>query len=309
MIDGRNIQIIVNPVSGGSSSRRLVQELCGRLGAAGFRAELFETGGPGDGARRVSGLDADQCGAVVVIGGDGTVREVATALPSPLLPLVILPMGTENLVARYFRMRRDPAALVNLLRNGRRIEIDIAQMKMQGTDGVNVKRFLLVAGIGFDAEVVRSLAARRRGHICHADYFWPIWRSFWSYHHPLLRIETEHGVLFEGHSMAFVGNIPRYAVGLKLHPQADPQDGLLDVCVLPCRRQTAVLRHAVNVVFGRHVDSAGVLYRQAKTVAITARSPAPVELDGDLASESATTVELSLTGTRRSFLVDEGWRP
>ena len=132
MIDGRCIQIIVNPVSGGSGSRHLIQDLRRGLGVAGFRVELFETAGPGDGGRRASSLDPNEGGAVVVVGGDGTVREVATSLPGPSLPLVVLPMGTENLVARYFQMRRAPNAVVDLLRNGRPIEIDVGQMSMPG---------------------------------------------------------------------------------------------------------------------------------------------------------------------------------
>ncbi|HUN81432.1 MAG TPA: diacylglycerol kinase family protein [Phycisphaerae bacterium] len=311
MVQQGSIQIIVNPTSGGRSGRHLISQLTPRLRAAGYAVGTFMTTGPGDASRFAAALPVMPKQIIVVVGGDGTVREVATSLTGPEMPLIIYPMGTENLVARYFQMKRDFDALLERLRRGEAFQVDVGQVRLASQ---RVERFILVAGIGFDAEVVRRLVASRRGHISHQDYFWPIWRTFWGYHHPKLSIETDDGAVFQGCGMAFVGNIPRYAVGLKIVPRAHPQDGKLDVCALSCSRRSTLLRHAFNVLLGRHAETSGVTYRQATRIAVTSRDRVAVQLDGDwlapLESEDgAMNPEFTLTGSRVSFLVAPGWRP
>lgn len=307
MTDGRPVQFIVNPVSGGFGSKPLVRKLRRFLADAGQPTEVYETRGPGDAAATAEVLRASDCRAVVVVGGDGTVRETATAMGDTGVPLVVLPMGTENLVAKYFQMRRDPGQLASLLLHGKPVDVDIGEMRSGQGAGSVARRFLLVAGMGFDADVVRRLTARRKGHINHGDYFWPIWRSFWSYHHPRFRVDTEQGLLYEGHGLVFIGNIPRYAIGLRILPRAHPQDGKLDVCVFACRWQLPLLRHSVNTLLRRHVSTTGVTYRQAERVRVTADRQVPVQLDGDLAD--TLPAEFTLTGQKTRFLAPPHWRP
>lgn len=301
MSDTRFVQVVVNPVSGRTSSEPIVAVLAQRMDAMGVAVRVHRTTGPGDGARVVAACCPEECRALVVIGGDGTVREAATSA-RPGVPIVIVPRGTENLVAKYFGMVADVDAAAGLLRDGVPVDIDIAEARWAKAS----RKFLLVGGVGFDAEVVRLVHGGRRGHITHMSYVWPILKSFLTFRHPLVKVETDDGALFEGRGMVFVGNIPRYAIGLRLVPKADPRDGLLDVCAFECASRFRLIRHALMTVLGRHVGSRGVHYSQTRRVRVSAAGNVEVEIDGDLAEP--LPVEFSMTGERARFLVSPNWR-
>ncbi|MBI5763634.1 MAG: NAD(+)/NADH kinase [Planctomycetes bacterium] len=301
MTDDRYVQVVVNPVSGRSSSEPIVAALVQHVEAMGSAARVHRTTGPGDGARVVAACRPEECRALVVVGGDGTVREVATSV-RPGVPIVIVPRGTENLVAKYLGMTADVDSAARLLREGVPLDIDIAEARWTN----RAKKFLLVGGVGFDAEVVRMVHGGRRGHITHLSYVWPILKTLLTFRHPSIRVETDDGVQYEGRGMVFVGNIPRYAIGLRLVPKADPQDGLLDVCAFECASRLRLIRHALMVVLGRHVGSRGVHYSQTRSVRVSAAGHVEVEIDGDLAEP--LPVEFSMTGERARFLVSPDWR-
>lgn len=277
------VQAIVNPVSGRSSSARLLARLRALLGRQGDHLSVRLTRGPGDAIRLAAQAD-DDTDIVLAVGGDGTVREVAEGLIESGKPLAVLPGGTENLVARQLGMRANARCVFEALTSGRIVESDVGR--------VNGHRFLIVSGVGFDGEVVDRLAAARGGHITHIDYFWPLWRTFLTHRFPRLRVVVDDQVLFQGHAMAFVGIQPRYSVGLRILRQAEPDDGLIDVCVYPCRSRARLLGHASRTFLRRHIGRGGVLYRQCRTVEITSPDHASVQADGDRAGELPARFEV-----------------
>lgn len=292
-----SVQLIVNPVSGASVGRRFVDGLTQRLRTCGFAVRTARTAGPGDARILAQQCCGVGCRALVVVGGDGTVNEVVRGMQGDGVPILAVPGGTENILAKYLGMVKETGWLCEVVRGGREVRFDIAEM--------NGRRFLLVAGIGFDAEVVRRLVVRRRGHISRAEYFWPLWGAFWAYHHPRLKVEVNGTLLHDGPGLAFVGNISRYAIGLPILLRAIPNDRLLDVCVFPCRGQGALLRHAVDVLMRRHVNRNGVVYRQAERVRIWSDRRVGIQLDGDWAGFGPA--DFRITEATARFLVSSTW--
>lgn len=291
-----------------------------RLREAGAELELFRTTGPGD-ARRL-GREAAVSGAdlIVVAGGDGTVSEVVSGLREAAVPppVLIAPRGTENVLAKYLGLRLDGDELAEAALNGRAQEIDLGLC--------NGRLFMLVAGAGFDAEVVRRVHAVRGRHLDYGAYFWPLWRAFWSYRHPTICVDVDGQRVFEGPGLAIAGNIPRYAMGLRLLRDARPDDGLMDVCIFAGRTRRRLIHHAICAALARHVGRPGVVYRQGRTIRISApagatpppgattrsagsrREPAGVgvELDGDPGGELPIELEVIPRGAR--FIVTPAWR-
>lgn len=309
----QKIHFIVNPVSGRFGSRRIVEQLRHKLAATGAEICLRRTEAAGD-SRRFA-MEAGLLGAdlLIIVGGDGTVSEAADGLVGDVVqssgtpengghsvPILLVPMGTENLLARYFGIRANPAELWDIYQAGRVITLDA---------GVADNRtFLMVAGIGFDAHVVRRLHAARRGHISYSSYFDPLWRTFWSYRQPQVFVEADGTQVFDGRGLVFVGNIPRYAIGLRLLDRADPTDGLLDLCIFETSWQGPLLRHSLNVLLRRHIGSRGVFYRQARRVAVRSEQGAiDLELDGDLAG--SLPEEFAIRPGALRFMVPRDWRP
>src|SRR5205823_4577922 len=153
------------------------------------------------------------CRCLVAVGGDGTVSALLNE--RPCRPVTVLPAGTENLVAQHFGLRRDPKILARTIAAGRSTQVDVGL----AAD----RRFLLMAGFGFDAEVVtRHHQGRvsRSGRIRPTHrmaYFEPILRSSFSYRFPTISarvVDPGAEEVLRGTTL-FVFNLPRYALGLR----------------------------------------------------------------------------------------------
>jgi len=270
----RRVRIIVNPTSGSHGRELFVEHLARTIDARGYQTQVCTTQRPGH-ATELAAAERESLHAVIACGGDGTVREVAAGLLGSSVALLIAPGGTENLVARHFGYRSDPEALGDAL--------DAWQTRSIDVGFANGRPFLVVAGFGFDADVVAHVTAARNGHITHLDYVLPIWRAFWGHAFRPLHVEADGEPLSDQPGMVFVGNVPRYAIGLPIFVHGDPGDGLLDVCVFQCRGRIRLLRHALRTVLRRHAGSPGVVYRQARSIRVWADQPVSVEMDGDVA--------------------------
>jgi YegS/Rv2252/BmrU family lipid kinase len=278
-----NLVAIVNPVAGAYRQHSAMRVMLDRLRAMGMDVQVRTTNRPGHGtvlAREAAGL-ADY---VIAGGGDGTIREVVEGLIGTTVPLMIWPTGTENLVAksRGFRARAD--IIPSCLTAGRTAALDVAT--------ANGRAFLVVAGAGFDAEVVERLVRSRRGHITHLTYVEPIWRTFWTHRFPDLRIIHEGQTWWEGRGMAFVGNMARYSLGLPVVRDARPDDGLLDLLVLPCRDQIELLGHSIRTILARHIEHGGARYLRFKQLRIESPTRVPLETDGDPAGELPVNLDI-----------------
>ena len=266
------VHLIINPQSGYGGHRLLLSDLRAAVRAA--RLELVEhtTCGPTDATRYAQEI-RDRAAAAIVWGGDGTVNEVASGLAGTGVPILACPAGTENLLAKELRIPSDPARIVDVLQHGRIVDCDLGR--------INDRNFLLIIGVGFDGEVVRRLTANRTGHISHLSYFWPIWRTFWEHDFPRMRITIDGEEAFDDFGLAFIGNISRYAVGLRICRDARFDDGLLDLVVFSCREQTGLLLHAAWTLLRLHPLKGNVIYRRFRNARIETDRPVPSEADGN----------------------------
>src|SRR5437763_7859184 len=237
----KRVAILANPRAGAGKSHRLVEALVGALRGRGLsptlcwqREELTEL---------VRRGDAEELRCVVAAGGDGTLLEVLNRAPG--LPVAVLPLGTENLVAGYCGVPRCARTLAEVIATGTPRQFDVAR--------ANGRTFCLMAGAGFDAAVVHRAHRRRRGHITRLSYAVPIVQALGDYRYPPIDAEVlDTGERLRG-SLAFVFNVPRYGLGLPLAPEARPGDGLLDLYVFARPGVLALARYLVAVLRGRQL--------------------------------------------------------
>ena len=233
------------------------------------RSALVSRAASGDGA----------CRCLVAVGGDGTVSALLNERPHR--PVTVLPAGTENLVARHFGLRRDPRSLAGTIANGRPIPVDVGQ-----AEG---RRFLLMAGFGFDAEIV---SRHHRSRVSHSGgvrpthriaYVEPILRSSFSYRFPAISVRIDDPGAEEvlRGTTVFVFNLPRYALGLPFVPVTREDDGWLDLIVFRNPGPFQAFYYLCKVVCGIHLNDPGVFHRRVRKVVVTADEPIPVQLDGD----------------------------
>ena len=220
---------IVNPKSGSSVKTAAIRTLCERLRQRGSSIRIDFTQSLPHAGEIAAQARSQDVAALLVCGGDGTVRAVAQGAAGGETPIMVIPTGTENLLAGELGLDGTVDVALRTLDYGsvRNLDLGVA----------NGRHFMAVLGVGFDAEVIRRINCFRQGHITHMDYLWPITRTYFEYRFPHLRAVADGRVICDEPGLLFVSNISRYAVGLRVAPQADFSNGMLDVTVYKCRKR------------------------------------------------------------------------
>jgi diacylglycerol kinase family enzyme len=296
--EATDVLVSANPKAGARSRRAVVEQVVEELTGLGYRAEVFTD------IDRLSETATERLAngslrAVVAAGGDGTVSLVVNRTP-PDVPVMAIPFGTESLLARYLKVTANPGGICRVIQRGAVVRLDAGQ--------ANGHIFLLMVGCGFDAEVVRRLHQQRGGHIRHLSYLKPIFQSIRSYEYPELRIYSDASNDGEPQiraRWAFVVNVPRYAMGLGIAPDADGADGWLDVCTFRQGSLWKGLAYLAGVVMGRHQSWDDCVTLRAQRVRIESDSPVPYQLDGD--PGGYLPLDIEVLPRRVTLLVPEEW--
>lgn len=269
--DPRGVVIGFNPGSGSGDRRAKVERLAGLLADQGLDVQLTtEIGQAADWA--IAGHNAGSLRAFVAVGGDGTVRTMAELLPAGL-PIVIHPLGTENLLARHLGIDRSESAVVASVLRGEDRWLDAGQ--------ANGQLFLVMASCGFDADVVHRTHGRRKGHIQRWNYLLPALESIWNYPYAPLHVSVGEGETLRPARWAFVFNVPRYALNMPIVHDADPEDGLLDVCTFRRGSLLPGLAYIATIFLRRHRAWTTTQLVRSASILIESPEPVPYQLDGD----------------------------
>ena len=305
------VLVMVNPTAGAGPKRALVGELAQLLRADGWAVEWLSD--PSQLDTLQGDLHRARVRAVVAAGGDGTVSTVINRTHRDT-PIAILPLGTENLLAKYL----DPSVSNPVVSLSRAITAGTTVRLDAGQAGNRI--FVLMAGCGFDAEVVRRLHARRRGHIRHWTYVKPLLDAIRSYQYPELRLYCtparatataaeqscpEESPITLSARWVFVVNVPKYAGGLRFVPDASGTDGLLDVCAFARGSLWAGLRYFTGVVRGRHLQWSDCTYLRTRQLRIESDEVVHYQLDGDYGGE--LPLDIRVLPERVRLVVSEPW--
>jgi YegS/Rv2252/BmrU family lipid kinase len=296
--------VILNPWAGrGRGARQRGATLRG-MRDAGLAFDLAETTAPGHAETLARDALAAGVTRIVVAGGDGTVHEVARALlaahpaadGATPAALGVIPLGTGDDFAKLVGMFALPP------------EAAAARLAHAGTEIFDVGRawgepFVNLFGVGFDAEVVRHANRIRRLRGVPV-YLAAIYRTFATFRPPVLAIgSAEHRE--EGAMMMVSVNVGICGGGgFYLTPQADPMDGLLDVCLIRKVGLMTFLRAVPRVMKGTHGTLDEVEMFRTRSVTIrSAGVPLVAQLDGELRESGLTEVEVTVEPRRLRVLV------
>jgi diacylglycerol kinase family enzyme len=306
-----HVLIVANPRAGARSGRSAADRLQRLLRAHGFSVDVLTDGESLQAAAESVGAGG-ALRAVVAAGGDGTAAMVANQTPQGT-PIALLPLGTENLLAKHLGVTANPESVCRAIRCGATIRLDAGQ-----ADG---RIFLLMAGCGFDADVVRRLHTQRKGNIRRLSYAKPILDAIRSYQYPELRVYCkatgDRDIEREGRGdkpdassrlpirarWVFVANLPRYGAGLRIVPNASGTDGLLDVCTLRNGSFWSLLRYLGGVILGRHQSWKDCVSLRTRQLRIESDDPVPYQLDGD--PGGSLPLEISVLPERLTVVVPE----
>lgn len=279
------ICLIVNPVAGQARPGSALPRLRDCLSSWCTTLEVRETARRGDAERFARELRAEAWDQVVAVGGDGTINEVLNGIPLGL-PLGIVPLGTANVLARELLLPiNDLPGACKVLREGKARPIDLGVC--------NGRRFALMAGIGFDAEVVREVPPNIKDLIGAPAYVLSAFRALAEIPSPLTyRLTLPEGKVLARGMMLVVANASSYGGPVRIAPHASLDDGFLDLCLFRERNKVAFLGQIVNVLLRRQLHDPRFSYHRAQRMRIDCDPPAAVQLDGDYFG--TTPVEISV---------------
>lgn len=218
---------------------------------------------------------------VVAAGGDGTVRACAEGVLDSGVPLGIIPLGTGNLLARNLGVPRDPGAAVEVVLEGIERTIDIGS--------ANGEPFVAVAGMGLDARMMKAAVPEMKARLGPLAYVATAFRHLRRSPFPVeLELDGDERRVYRS-TMVLVGNLPELPGGLRVFPDADPQDGWLDVLIVEASGMWGWLKAIASVLVRRRHGP--VHYHRARRIRVVSPFAEPYEVDGE---ERGRTRELEV---------------
>lgn len=263
------IKLIANPIAGGHA-RPHIERICRHFRGQGHHVDLTLTTARGDAERAAREARVGNYDRVVSAGGDGTLNEVVNGLaPSPI-PLAFIPLGTVNVLALELGLPFDPLDAAEVALHGVPTPVALGQ----AAD----RKFLLMAGVGFDAEVVRAVDCRLKRRIGRFAYVVAALKVFCHWQPSQMTVTLDDGSQqrVEG---AILGNSRLYGGRFSLTPHASLCDEDFEVLLLRRASRLALLRLTLSVLLHRPPRvKDGILLRSA---ALTITGNGPIQIDGD----------------------------
>lgn len=209
---------------------------------------------------------------VFVWGGDGMVQRCIDALDGETAALAVVPAGTANLFATNLGIPQDIEQAVRIGLHGPRRRLDVGRM--------NGERFAVMAGAGFDAQMIREADAGLKDRIGRVAYVWTgvnqLGRKPFE-----AKIKVDGSTWFEGKaSSVILGNVGQLFAGVEAFEDAQPDDGLLELGVVTADSALDWARTIARTAVGSSGASPFVRVTKARTAAVKFDRKVLYELDG-----------------------------
>ena len=270
-----SVVVVANPTAGDGKAGRLIGRVNAILDEIGVDHEIRVSGSPEE-MEQLAHAAGEQGGIVAVLGGDGSVNLVVNGLAGTTGTLAVLPAGTGDDFAKAIDVGKLDAA-TRLLANPKTVDVDLIGV----TAGVEQRRFINVAGAGFDSEVSDVAAGMRRRLGSRAHYALATVKTLPRFVPATFHLELDGSTLDVDAMLVVVGNSYAYGGGMKVLPQASITDGALDVCIVTAMSKAAFLRAFPKVYVGKHATHPNVMMLRGSDLKIEANRRVSVFADGE----------------------------
>ena len=278
----RRFALLVNPASAGGKALEAlpaVHEVLDRLHAPHRTVTTRSTEHAAEEAARAAARGE----TVAALSGDGLLRPLAGALKGTQAALAVIPCGRGNDLARVLGIPTDPAAAAELAVQGPERLLDVANV-----DGTP---FVGIASFGFDSDANRIANEARlvRGN---AVYLYAALRALAAWKPAAFSVTVDgerHDVT--GYSVA-VGNSKAYGGGMFVLPQAELDDGELDVLISKDASKLTFMRGVLQTFKAAHVDSPNAQFLRGATIEVGSDRPFVIYGDGDPIGTTPATMRV-----------------
>ncbi len=229
---------------------------------------------------------------VFIWGGDGSVQRCVDAISGKEVSLAILPAGTANLLATNLKIPVDLVSAVDIGLEGERRRLDVGVL--------NGERFAVMAGVGFDALMLRYADDNLKEHFGRLAYVVSSTHAT-RISSREIRITVDKRAWFKGQATCvLLGQMSSLSGGVRVFPNSRPDDGLLEIGVVTAENPMQWARLLARLAVGHAERSPLAQMTQGQRIDITLSRPTVYELDG---SDRKATTHLRATIERRSLVV------
>jgi YegS/Rv2252/BmrU family lipid kinase len=276
---GRKIIYLVNPVSGTSKKDGVIKLVEEKTKQEGLDFEILHTTASGNYDFVKDKIRAQGITDVVLIGGDGTVNQVVSALQDEDVTFGILPFGSGNGLAFSADIPKNPDKALSLIFNGKPGYIDAFR--------INGQFSCMLSGLGFDAQVAHEFANKAsRGLLTYTQ------QSLFHYFkaHPYqFEVVLENFSFYTEAFLITIANSNQFGNNFTIAPQASLNDGLLDIVVVQKMNKVRLPFAVLRQIRGNNqlqqlvddVTNKNILYFQTPTLTIRNLKHAPFHIDGE----------------------------
>jgi YegS/Rv2252/BmrU family lipid kinase len=277
------IALLANPSAADGRSLECLDIVRATLEERGAEYRMATPSGR-DAAREVAREAAQRGETVAAVGGDGTIGLIAGALRGTPGRLAVIPAGRGNDFARVLKIPTDPAEAARVALDGEEKVVDVGDV-----DG---ETFVCIASLGFDSDANRiaNEAKLVKGNLV---YLYAALRALIGWKHASFHVVVDgqaHDI--RGWSVA-VANSKAYGGGMFLAPQAELDDGLLDVVLISESNKRTFLKDLPKVFKGTHTENPRVTMLTGQKVQLSADRPFEIYADGDPIGSLPATVSIS----------------
>jgi YegS/Rv2252/BmrU family lipid kinase len=267
-----NARLIFNPSAGMRDEHAGIRRALTVLRERGWRIDVAETARMGDATRLARAAAQEELDAVIAVGGDGTMNEVANGLVDTTTALGVLPGGTANVWAKEMGL-----PLGDMVTAARRLaDADVRAIDVGEVRGPTIEPrvFVLCSGIGLDALITSDIepqrAMKRR---LGALLFWLVGiRDAWSYRGKRAKLIAGDRRLNRRVILALAANAQLYGGIVRIAPTARVDDGLLDFVVFKGTGFWATAWHILRVFFGAHVRDPQVEIYRVPNISVSGKN-------------------------------------
>ncbi len=296
----KRIALIINPTAGRGRAGRAIPAIRNSFESHNADTTYYYTSARGEGEWLAK--QAIEAGAevAVAVGGDGTLHEVTNAVmsaPKGSVALGLIPFGTGNDFARGVGLYGDLQKACDAVVTGRLHHIDIGWI--EGTGLGSGRWFLVAAGLGFVADIAKTVNEGVRFlHGAPAYIFGAAKTLRHLEPFPLSVAIDGEPVDMPLATLISVSNVETTGGGLKIAPNASPEDGALDICLVGEISRGELLKQLPHVAKGTHIHHPAVRMVRAKSIEIVTKTPKALWIDGEVVGE-----------TPASFTIHQGALP
>lgn len=286
----KRARLIYNPNAGQNWNPFDPKEVQEYLSKYNWKVEISPTQEAGHGKELAAEAAKDKYDVVIAAGGDGTINEVIQGLANTDTAMGFLPVGTTNVLAREFKISLDHNAALEYLPVAKTDWVDLGQ--------VNDRYFILMAGIGYDAEILQGVDPEFKKLTGGTAVFTSGVKNLFN-HSPVnfkIQLVDEEGKTrkFKRQAMQiFISNASTYATDYKIAEDAKMDDGLLEVHIFKSKRFRDTFYSLVSLALRKHKQWVDFEHFSVREISVQSAKPTPIQVDGDLGGETPALIKIS----------------